>query len=121
VEALLHRSTERARVGDLAGARADIEKALSLDPQASLFLRRATIRALQKDLEGAVGDCTEAIRLKPDYAEAHLRRGIANMERKEPRQAAADFERALEMSPPNWPQRRQVEEFLRQARAAAPK
>ena len=37
------------------------------------------------------------------------------------RGAVADFERALERAPADWPQRRQVEQYLRQARSELPR
>lgn len=121
VEALVHRSNEVALLGDFARARADLDLALRLDPQPPIYLRRATVRAIERDFDGTVADCTEALRLRPDFVEALVNRGMAEMELGDAPAAARDFGRALELAPPSWPQRRDVEEFLRRARSLPPR
>jgi len=118
VEARVNRALERAKLGDLDGSLADFDAAVAYDPNPYVYFRRAVPRGLKGDVEGAIADCTEAIRLKPDFYEAYVRRGAARMERGETERAAQDFSRALELAPPDWPQRRQTEEFLQRARGA---
>lgn len=115
-ETRTRRGVLRSMAGDLKGAIDDFDAALRLRPDAAAFVRRATARAMTGDLDGAVADCTEAIRLKPDYLDAYVRRGVARMERGDRNGAAADFEQALRQAPAGWPQRAQIEEFLRGAR-----
>jgi Flp pilus assembly protein TadD len=49
------------------------------------------------------------------------RRGLARAMSENFRGAVSDFERALQGTPPGSPLRRQLEEYLRQARAGLPR
>jgi tetratricopeptide (TPR) repeat protein len=113
----LKRADVRLKMGDAAGALADFSDALRRKPDPAVYLRRATLRGMGGDVAGAIADCTEALALRPDYVDAYLRRGIARMQTADAAGAAQDFARALDLAPPDWPQRRQVEQFLRQTRS----
>jgi tetratricopeptide (TPR) repeat protein len=116
VEARLNRAAEQVKIGQVDGALADLDEAIHFDPQPQIYNRRAMVRGMKGDLEGAIADCTEALRLNPGFVDAYANRGFARVERGDRSGAAQDLARALELAPPDWPQRRQVEGLLRQAR-----
>jgi tetratricopeptide (TPR) repeat protein len=118
-DAYYNRALSRTTRGDLQGAIADYGRVLELDPASApaMLLRRASLQGMAGNLQGAIADCTEAIRLKPDSADAYSLRGRARLAASDPAGAAQDFSRALEIAPPQWPQRRQVELFLLKARS----
>jgi Flp pilus assembly protein TadD len=99
--------------GDIRGGLEDLSDAIRLQPGSSLYLSRAAVHGMAGDFEGAIADCTEALRLKPDDFEAYARRGMARMERKDAAGAAQDFEKALELAPPGWPQHARIDQLLR--------
>jgi len=114
-EALAQRGIARIMTKDPAAGIADLTESLRLKPDASTFLLRASTRALQGDLRGAEGDCSEAIRLKPENADPYGRRGAARLELGDRPGAAQDFQKALDLAPAGWPQRRMTEDLLRRA------
>lgn len=116
VEARINRASDRAKLGDLPGALEDLDQAIQFDPQASIYLRRATLRGMRGDFEGVISDCSEALRQQPELLDGYVRRGLAYAARDRREEAAADFAQALERAPSTWPQRRQVEQFLRESR-----
>jgi tetratricopeptide (TPR) repeat protein len=111
------RGHARSIAGDVPGALQDLGEALRLNPDPGTFVQRAMIQGLAGNFQAAIADCTEAIRLRPDFADAYANRGRARLEASDSPGAAQDFARALELAPPNWPQRRQIELFLLKARS----
>ena len=100
---------------------ADFNRALSLRPQfVEARINRATDLTKLGNLDGALADLDEAIRFDPQPA-IHVRRGITRSMKGDMPGAVSDFARALEIAPPNWSARRQVEEFLQRARAEQPR
>jgi tetratricopeptide (TPR) repeat protein len=95
----------------------DFSKALQLRPQyVEARILRASEQAKVGDLDAALSDLDAAIAFDPQPL-IFVRRGIARAMKPDPRGAAEDFRRALDLAPPDWPQRRQVEEFLKQTRS----
>jgi tetratricopeptide (TPR) repeat protein len=112
-----NRGLAQAQSGKLAEALADYTRSLELRPNhVDTLRRRAVVHGMMGNFDATIADCTEAIRLKPDDAEAYVHRAMARMERKDAAGAAADFQHALEVAPPGWPQRPQIEQQLRALR-----
>src|SRR5262245_41610833 len=66
------RGATRQAEGDLAGAIAEFDQALALDPHCwEASNNRGFLRQLQGDLGGAIGDFDRAIQLNLAYPEAH--------------------------------------------------
>ncbi|MCI0340461.1 MAG: tetratricopeptide repeat protein [Planctomycetales bacterium] len=63
-------------------------------------------------------DFEAALEANPRLGEAYFSRGIARRELGDLAGAIADFERALEVSPPGWRHRGSTESHLAAARAA---
>ena len=114
---LRRRGIARSMAGDVRGALDDVGAALRKNPDPGTYVMRASLQGMAGNLQGAIADCTEALRLKPDYPDAYARRGVARLEASDPQEAAKDFTRALEIAPPDWPQRRQIELYLLKARS----
>jgi len=110
------RAQALSKMGRPQEAIADFSRALEIRPQyMEARIGRATDRARLGDLDGAIADLDEAIRFDPQPA-IYVRRGMTRAMREDLAGAATDFARALELAPPDWPQRRQVQEFLDRAR-----
>src|SRR5439155_25264 len=72
------RALARSRKGDRAGARADCDRAIELDPRGVPSWRaRARIRAEEGDFEGAIADFGRVIELAPGSAVAWCERASA--------------------------------------------
>lgn len=112
----LSRGLDRHLRGDLAGAIADYNRAISLYPdnvsQAVAYLTRGSARKDQGDLAGAIADYDRAVSRHPSYAAAYLSRGLAHRQAGNLERARADFRLVPELtSDPRW--RQQAEEQLR--------
>jgi predicted Ser/Thr protein kinase len=105
-KALLAAATRMRHVGDVAGAVAELTKAIELDPlDASSWTARAGARVLQNDMPGALADANKAIALAPADAEAWRDEARARYGIGDPRGAMADMEHALSLdrtSPWAW-------------------
>jgi Flp pilus assembly protein TadD len=67
---------------------------------------------MASDFRGAVEDCDRALQLKPGSPDAHARRGAALLELGDRPEAARSLQKALDLAPPDWPQRRSTEALL---------
>jgi tetratricopeptide (TPR) repeat protein len=89
-------------LGDLAGALADYDQALAINPDsAEAYLGRAGVRHTLGDLAGALADYNQLLRLIPRQSTApiyHLRGGVRISQRRF-REAIADYDQALEIDP----------------------
>lgn len=116
-EAFNTRGLALSKLGRPREAIADFSRALELRPQfVEARVNRANERTKLGDAEGAIADLDAAIEFDPQPP-LFARRGVIRAIKKDLRGAVADFEQALQRAPPGWSQRRQVEEFLRQARS----
>jgi len=100
-----------------AEAGADWSKALEIDARRAgdLLFNRANAHIETGDLEAAIGDLDRVIALRPRFADGWAHRGQLHAVRSQRLQGAdaraslerahADFTRALEVAPPEWPQR----------------
>lgn len=120
-EAWLLRGQACGKLRQSDSALAALSRALELRPNfVEARLERASERALRGDADGALQDLDAAIAFDPQPS-IFRRRGMTRAMKKDLRGAVADFEQALERAPADWSQRRQVEEFLRQAREELPR
>ena len=119
VQAYSARGFLRQNHGDLQGAIADDTAALALDPaNIRIYFNRGLARHALGDADGAIADYSMVVQAVAN-PQAYNNRGLLRGARGDQRGAIEDFERALQVAPPNWPNRPQVEEALRQARTAA--
>jgi tetratricopeptide (TPR) repeat protein len=76
--AYYNRGNERYKKGDLNGAIADYDAALTFNPRWALaYNMRGSARYGTGDLEGSIADYTRAIEIDPRLALAHYNRGKA--------------------------------------------
>ncbi|MCI0340484.1 MAG: serine/threonine-protein kinase [Planctomycetales bacterium] len=95
-----NRANLRQEAGDLAGARADYDEALRLDPGLVLaWNNRAAFRFALGDREGARADVEQALRLDPSYGHAWHNRGLMRGESGDLRGALEDASEAVRLEP----------------------
>ena len=71
------RSIARGRLGDDAGAAADVDKAIELDPEyGPAYANRAMSGFWNNDCERAIADATKAIELEPNWPTAYGARAL---------------------------------------------
>ena len=96
----LDRAAARADAGDYAGAVADSDAAVRLDPSSEVaHVCRGNFLVATGDLARALADFDEALRLDPGYALAHYARGFALVMRGEFARALADFDDSARLDP----------------------
>ena len=111
-------SIRRAR-GDLAGAEADLDRAVALASRSvEAVNNRAMLRVQQGRYPEALEDYDRALLLQPDNALVLVGRGQTRLLLGNRSGAAEDFERALRQSAPSWPLRKDVEAMLQRARGS---
>ena len=89
------------RSRDPQAAAAEIDKALSLDPN---HVEARTLRGwiemeIKRDYDAAVADYERVVALKPELAAAHNNLGVALKKKGAADKAAASFKRAIELKP----------------------
>ena len=67
-------------------------------------------------LEQSIPDFDKAIKLDPSYTAAYFNRGHANRLKGDKAAAIRDFEKALEVAPPDWPGKGATEKVLEDLR-----
>jgi tetratricopeptide (TPR) repeat protein len=96
------RGASRYESGDLAGALADFDEALRLQPAlAAAYNNRGATRYEFGDLAGALADFEEALRLRPNNADLLSSRGAIRAELGDLAGAADDCRRAEALAPGN--------------------
>ncbi len=102
--------------GDLARALADYDEAAARGCRVpELFGNRGTLWAQKRDFPRALADLDEAVRLAPDHVN-HFNRANTRYDAGDRKGAAADYARALEIAPPDWPDRAKARRGLDAAR-----
>ncbi|OCR02502.1 hypothetical protein BCD67_01040 [Oscillatoriales cyanobacterium USR001] len=102
------RGLSRLDEGNLAGAIADFNHSLELDPKNSeAYFNRGVAYAYQEPTRGgannldplkqAIADYSLAIKANPGYADAYYNRGIAHLEQNDKTAAITDFKTAAEL------------------------
>jgi tetratricopeptide (TPR) repeat protein len=97
---LADRALLRERAGDIAGARADLDSAIALDPSNS-WARGTRGRFLQDESEheAALADFDAALALEPEVTSYHYRRALSLAALARSREAIAAFDSALRLEP----------------------
>jgi tetratricopeptide (TPR) repeat protein len=86
--------------GDLTGAFADLDQAVTLDPaNAQAVYQRGLLHESQSDWVPAISDLTQAIRLDPKMATAFSSRAFARQAQGDADGALADYGQALSLDP----------------------
>ena len=96
--ALVGRAGARFDQDDFAGAVADYDEALRLNPRsAAAYSGRARVYADQSDLARALSDFDRAIEIDPQSTESLIDRGGIHQRRRNYDLAIADFDRAIQL------------------------
>ena len=99
-ERLRQAGEARFKQGDVAGARAELDRAIALDPTyARAWYGRALVAHMQGDWQRARADYDRALELDPDLLLAHLNRGYLSLTQRDLPQARADLDRVLAIDP----------------------
>ncbi|MBA4224330.1 MAG: hypothetical protein C0458_26705 [Methylobacterium sp.] len=97
---LADRALLRERAGNIAGARADLDDAIALDPSNSWARgTRGRFRQDEGEHEAALADLDAALSLEPEVTSYHYRRGLSLVALARPREAIAAFDAALRLEP----------------------
>jgi tetratricopeptide (TPR) repeat protein len=94
------KGVNKSRNGDYKGAVAELNQAISLNPQYVEALgERGGARYSVKDYQGAIQDFTQAIKINPNFAEAYIGRGASHFELKNYQEAVQDLTQAIKINP----------------------
>jgi tetratricopeptide (TPR) repeat protein len=86
--------------GNVDGALADYDRAITLDPNhAVAFFNRAGALAARGQIDRALADYDRAVELDPTDADAHVGRGRLHYQKKDYTAAVADYDAALRLVP----------------------
>jgi tetratricopeptide (TPR) repeat protein len=95
-----NRGNERYKKGDLDGAIADYDAALTFDPRWALaYNMRGSARYNKGDLDGSIADYELAIKSDPFFAKAYGNRGLARLFQGDMARAEKDFDQCLRLDP----------------------
>ena len=99
--------------GDSASALADYTETIRLAPDyVSAYVDRGSLLAAQGNLADALRNFEKAVALDPQSPGAWYARGRARLQQGDEAGAARDFRKCLEVAPPQWESRAQVQELL---------
>ncbi len=89
--------------GDMAGAEAELDRALELAPEMSgMWFRRGALRESQGRFDEALADFNTAIRLAPRDGNSYYNRGLLLLNAGHFREAIDDCTRSIELDPGNY-------------------
>ncbi len=95
-EAYYLRGYAKLGLGDLIGARADLSKAIDINPVYTEALHyRGIVHAEMGNYEDAVRDLTAAIELRPDLPGSYYSRGVTHLRNKQWVKSVVDFDMVL--------------------------
>ena len=98
-----NRGIARNDKGDLDGAIADFNKAISINPNISeVYNNRGNARNDKGDLDGAIADFNTAISIDPTLASAYAGRSFAYKAQGDQVKANADLKKAQELDPKTY-------------------
>jgi hypothetical protein len=112
---LLKQAENYIAEGKPAEAEVLIDAAVKLDDQfAPAYVSRAVQRGLRGDFRGAKVDIQSALSLTPDSADALFISATIAMKLNDVASAKADFQKAIENAPMDWPHRYETKQILEQ-------
>jgi tetratricopeptide (TPR) repeat protein len=92
-------SSEKYKKGDFQGAIADLDKAITINPEyAEAYNNRGLTYKALRDYQKAIADLDKAIVLNPKLALAYTNRGMIYHALKEYPKAIADLDKAIEIN-----------------------
>ena len=95
-----NRGVARYKTGDIRGALADCDQAISLNPGiVEMYNNRGLIRWKAGDLDGALVDFSRVIKIRRTDAQTYDNRGEVYLDKKQYQLAEADFTRAITLNP----------------------
>lgn len=99
---------------DFAKATADFSAAIKADPDhRNARFNRALICCEEKKWAEAIADLDEAIRIAPKNPDSWKLRGFAKFASGKGDDSVPDYKKALEVAPADWPDRKEIEEWLK--------
>jgi tetratricopeptide (TPR) repeat protein len=97
---LVDSAKAKAAKQDYAGAQADLDQAILLQPQdASIYTQRAELKDQRGDFDGAIADLSQVIALTPNSADAYGARGVTEHDKGDLTASLADLTKALQLKP----------------------
>jgi tetratricopeptide (TPR) repeat protein len=98
--ALINRAIARQGQRNWTGAEGDLTQALSQpDAPTRLYFLRSVVRRSAGDVQGAEADAAEGFRQPPTDDVSWVTRGVWHFEANHPKEAVADFDKALNLNP----------------------
>lgn len=88
---------EKQSRGDLDGAIADLDRAVELTHEASIYVQRAEVKQKKGDLDGAISDYDQLLEHYPNEGVYFLNRGRLKMKKSDYAGVVADSSRAIEL------------------------
>lgn len=96
------RGQARLDLKDLKGARADLDKAISLAPDnPDTYAQRALLERQEGNFEDAVTNMNFAVKLAPNEANYYVQRALMFVDKKDYENGRKDLSKALELNPKN--------------------
>jgi tetratricopeptide (TPR) repeat protein len=98
---------------DFEKAAADFGAAVKSNPEhRHAWFNRALMSCEQKKYAEAIADLDEAVRITPRNADAWKLRGYAKFASGKGDACLPDYKKALEVAPKDWPDRKEIEDWL---------
>lgn len=117
VDAYKNRGSAHLLGGNLDEALADFDQALHLKANRwDILYNRSVVWFRRGNYTAAQADCDEVIRADPGYFDAYLVRGHARAGLGQWGKAVLDFQKALDLAPPDWNLRSETQQHLERAR-----
>jgi len=111
--AYYNRALLKGARGDMEGAIADYDAAIRIDPEFAEALNgRGELKYKLRDAGGAMEDLDAALAIRPQ-PETYVNRARVWVMKGDSARGIADYAKALEIAPADWPHRANVEERLR--------
>lgn len=95
-----YREQAKFRAGDLAGALADIQQAISMNPAPDYLAEEGSVYIRMEDYSRAIESLDKALAQAPDFASCYRLKGICLVRQNKKAEACAPFNKAKELGDP---------------------